>query len=312
MSLTPSPTQSDILIALRSFLLQVLPSGDAIFNGSISGQTLTVTAVAQGTINIGDAVIGEGVVPHQIVVAYGTGSGGTGTYTLSATQTLASTRMWTGVEVIQSQDNRVPEPIVPDFVTMTPIRYQRLETNIDGYQDVSFTAAILGNTLTVTAVEFGTIGFGQIVFGVGVSALTRIIALGTGTGGVGTYSLSSAQTVSSRPMASGSGNVMQPVMSSVQLDVYGPNSGDNAQTISTLFRDRFAVDAFAASGYDVTPLFVSDPRQLPYSNENQQVENRWVIDAQMQANQAVSGIPQQFADQLVVTVTDVQAAYPVD
>jgi hypothetical protein len=38
-----------------------------------------------------------------------------------------------GVEVVKSQSNRVPEPISDDFVTMTPQMRTRLATNIDRY-----------------------------------------------------------------------------------------------------------------------------------------------------------------------------------
>ncbi len=309
MGFAPSPTQSNILTVLRSFLLGILPSGNAKFTGSIAGNILTVTAVASGTINFGDAILGEGVYPGTIVTAFGSGTGTTGTYTLSASQTVASTKMYTGVEVVQAQTNRVPEPAVPDFVTMTPIMQTRLETNVDTYQDVSFTASIAGTVMTVTAVAFGTIAIGQTVFGVGLASPTKIIALGTGTGGIGTYTVTPSQTVASEKMSSGGEIFLQPTKVTVQLDVHGPNSAENAQTISTLFRDEYAVRAFAAKGFDVTPLFVSDPRQLPFENENAQVENRWVIDAVMQANQVIRA-PQEFADQLDITLIEVDAAYP--
>jgi len=309
MGFAPSPTQSNILTVLRSFLLGILPSGNAKFTGSIAGNTLTVTAVTAGAISFGDAILGEGVSPGTIVTAFGSGSGGLGTYTLSASQTLASTKMYTGVEVIAAQTNRVPEPSVPDFVTMTPIMQTRLETNVDTYEDVSFTASIAGTVMTVTAVAFGTIAVGQMVFGVGLASPTKIIAFGTGTGGIGTYTVTPSQTVTSEKMASGGEIFLQATKVTVQLDVHGPNSAENAQTISTLFRDEYAVRAFAAKGFDVTPLFVSDPRQLPFENENAQVENRWVIDAVMQANQVIRA-PQEFADQLDITLIEVDAAYP--
>ncbi|NTF54926.1 hypothetical protein G6L12_08465 [Agrobacterium rhizogenes] len=309
MSFAPSPTQSNILTALRSFILAVLPSGNAVFTGTIAGTTLTVSAITQGALSIGDAVLGEGVVPGVMITAFGTGTGGVGTYTLSASQTLAGAKMYTGVECVQAQDNRVPEPTVPDFVTMTPFMQTRLETNVDTYEDVSFTAGISGQTMTVSAVAFGTIAVGQIVFGIGVAALTKVVALGTGTGGAGTYTVTPSQTVPSRKMASGGQIFLQPTRVTVQLDVHGPNSSENAQTISTLFRDDFAVQAFKASGFDVTPLYVSDPRQLPFENENQQTENRWMVDAVMQANQTIRA-PQQFADELDVDVIDVDAEYP--
>jgi hypothetical protein len=50
------------------------------------------------------------------------------------------------------------------------------------------TGSITGNTLNVTAVASGTLGVGKVVGGAGLNA--RIIALGTGSGGIGTYTLS--------------------------------------------------------------------------------------------------------------------------
>ena len=76
---------------------------------------------------------------------------------------------------------------------------------------VTFTGSISGTTLTVSAVASGTLAVGQLVTGTGVSAsppgssATYITALGTGTGGVGTYTVSISQTVSSTTMSAFSG-----------------------------------------------------------------------------------------------------------
>lgn len=216
----------------------------------------------------------------------------------------------TGVEVILGQQNRVPEPRANNFVVFTPILRDRLETNVDTYADCLFTGSISGTTLTVTAVEFGTIVVGRALFGVGVASGSIISALGTGTGGVGTYTISPSQTVTSKPLAAGAMNAMQPVSMTIQLDVHGPNSADNAQIISTLLRDDYAVRSFAASGVDVAPLYADDPKQIPFINGEQQYETRWVINAVLQANQTVSP-PQQFAGEVVVETIDVEATYPL-
>jgi len=60
----------------------------------------------------------------------------------------------------------------------------------------SFTGVISTTTLTASAVT-GTIAVGQVITGTGVTAGTVITALGTGTGGAGTYTVSASQTVSS-------------------------------------------------------------------------------------------------------------------
>lgn len=64
----------------------------------------------------------------------------------------------------------------------------------------SFTAAIAGTTMTVSAVASGTLRVGQPVTGAGITAGTVITALGTGTGGTGTYTVSASQTVASEAM----------------------------------------------------------------------------------------------------------------
>jgi hypothetical protein len=61
----------------------------------------------------------------------------------------------------------------------------------------SVTGSISGSTLTVSAVTSGTLAVGQKITGTNIAPYTTITGLGTGTGGVGTYTVSSAQTVSS-------------------------------------------------------------------------------------------------------------------
>ena len=95
----------------------------------------------------------------------------------------------------------------------------------------------------------------------------------------------------------------------IQVDTFGPLSADNAQLITTLFRSDWGVDQFAGYGFDVTPLYTSDPRQMKFTNESAQVEQRWTTDCVLQAN-AVVTVPQDFAGELVVGVIEVDAAYP--
>ncbi len=69
------------------------PTGDvgASVTGSISGTTLTVTAVASGDIDIGQTLSGSGVTSGTQITGFVTGSGDTGTYTVNVSQTVAST-----------------------------------------------------------------------------------------------------------------------------------------------------------------------------------------------------------------------------
>jgi hypothetical protein len=65
------------------------------------------------------------------------------------------------------------------------------------------TGSISGTTLTVTAVTSGALAVGQIITGGGTRVGTRITAFDTGTGGVGTYFVSTDQTVASATITGG-------------------------------------------------------------------------------------------------------------
>ena len=131
----------------------------AVFTGSTSGTTLTVTSVSSGTIAINQSLYGVGILPETVITALGTGTGGTGTYTINRSQTVASTSL--------------------SSATVGAV----------------VTATISGTTMTVSAVTSGVLHVGQTIQGVGVTLGTIITALGTGTGGAGTYTLSVASTV---------------------------------------------------------------------------------------------------------------------
>jgi hypothetical protein len=62
--------------------------------GSITGTTLDITAVSQGTLAVGTFITGivpgTGVSANTYITAFGSGSGGIGTYTVSVSQTVTS------------------------------------------------------------------------------------------------------------------------------------------------------------------------------------------------------------------------------
>jgi hypothetical protein len=73
-------------------------SRTAVFTGTIddgtppgAGTVLNVTAVTSGTIELGMQLTGTGVTAGTRITAYGTGSGGTGTYTVNTSQEVTST-----------------------------------------------------------------------------------------------------------------------------------------------------------------------------------------------------------------------------
>lgn len=59
--------------------------------GGVAGTVLNVTAVTSGTISIGQTLTGTGITAGTRVVAFVSGTGGTGTYTVDVSQLVAST-----------------------------------------------------------------------------------------------------------------------------------------------------------------------------------------------------------------------------
>jgi hypothetical protein len=59
----------------------------ALFTGTVSGTTLTVTNVSSGTLRVGMVITGTSVTAGSYIVAFGTGSGGNGNYTLNQSTT---------------------------------------------------------------------------------------------------------------------------------------------------------------------------------------------------------------------------------
>lgn len=95
---------------------------------------------------------------------------------------------------------RTPSAIV-DIATTAPVDDALKHTYIFRRVEASVTGSISGTTLTVTAVGSGILEVGQLLTGTGVTAGTTITALGTGTGGTGTYTVSASQTVASTTIA---------------------------------------------------------------------------------------------------------------
>jgi hypothetical protein len=153
-----------IVDGTNRYTWRISSPSSAVFTGSISGTTLTVTAITNGTIAINQALFGVGVSQETVITALGSGSGGIGTYTINNSQTVSS----------QQMNSTAVGAVV--------------------------TGSISGTTLTVTAVTSGTLFLGQTIEGSTVTAQTIITAFGTGTGGAGTYTVNNSQTVTSRTL----------------------------------------------------------------------------------------------------------------
>lgn len=83
----------------------------------------------------------------------------------------------------------------------------------------------------------------------------------------------------------------------VQVDFYGPSSGDQCNAVKSIYRS-----VYGATGWPdgIKPLYCSDGHQSPLITGEEQYESRWTLTASLQYNPTVS-IPQQSANQLAVT-----------
>lgn len=219
-----------------------------------------------------------------------------------------------GTIVIAAMPNRVPEPRETDFVIISPMRFVRSETNLSTYHDCKFTASIGGDQMAVTDIDFGEIAIGATVFGTGVLDGTRITD-GPDDGGVGTYTVSKTQTLASGDLSAGRRAIELRSLLTVQLDFHSGNdyqANQNAQTASTLLRDPYGYDFITElSAGRVAPLHADDSALRPFTQDQNQWEQRWVSEATFQVNQTLM-VPAQFADSLSVDVISVDAEWPPD
>ena len=130
-----------IVDGVNRYTWRISNPNSAVFEGTISGTTLTVTRVVSGTIAASQALFGVGI-SNQTVIVSGSGS----TWTLNQSHTIAT-------------------PIRMNSATVAAV----------------ITASIATTTLTVTAVTSGTLFIGQTITGSTVTAKTIITALGSGT-----------------------------------------------------------------------------------------------------------------------------------
>ena len=125
--------------------------------GEIAGTTLTITAASSGLFGVGQLISSmTGVTSGTRITALGTGTGGTGTYTVDPSQTVASTAITTTGPAV-------------------------------------FAGTIADNVLTVSAMTSGILTNNPFLIHDELTDRTRIIAFGTGAGGTGTYTIDTSQ-----------------------------------------------------------------------------------------------------------------------
>lgn len=202
------------------------PITSAAFTASVATNVLTVSAVASGTLYIGEVVTATGIPSGTTITAVGTGTGGTGTYTLSSTQasgTVDTTNEASTITLTVSSgtvalgqtitSTNIPAgAVIVGFGTGTggsgtyTISTQATATaagtaftntvasttftgNTSG--TASFTGSALSGATTITASSVtGNIMVGSYLTGTGIDTGTYVTAYGATTyGGAGTYTI---------------------------------------------------------------------------------------------------------------------------
>uniref|UniRef100_UPI003137E965 hypothetical protein n=1 Tax=Synechococcus sp. UW140 TaxID=368503 RepID=UPI003137E965 len=141
----------------------------ADFTGSIAGNTLTVTSITSGSLDVGDVVTGPGITAGTTISAVGQVdlTTGLGTYVLNTSQTVA-----TPLQDLEA-------------LSVSP----RLAMS-------SFAATISGTTLTVTQQGQGPLGIGYAITGQGITPGTTITGiLPNAQSGSSCFTVNISQTV---------------------------------------------------------------------------------------------------------------------
>jgi hypothetical protein len=135
----------------------------------------------------------------------------------------------------------------------------------------TFTASRATTTLTVTAVSSGAIAVGMTVWHTTNTAIGTITAFGTGTGGVGTYTMSASGTLTSRTMSSATIGASAPTSADPVVFDADSNVGTAAFTVTT--STGAACGGMSVSGLDgtmtwagTTAMTISGSLLLPTSN----------------------------------------------
>lgn len=164
-------------IAPSAYTPATNPNAIGVFTGAIAGTTLTVSAISQGGLRVGDVITGAGIAAGTTItgIAAGTATtvvgsgdsvGGVGTYSIDQSQTVAAATL----------------AAIPG------------STNVP---TSTFSASISGTTLSVSGLSSGSLAVGDLIFGQGVSAGTTITALGSFNPdtGTGTFTVNRSQTL---------------------------------------------------------------------------------------------------------------------
>ena len=181
----------------------------AVITGSISGTVLTVTGVSSGALSAGQTLTDgtNEIETGTVIVSQTSGTAGEiGVYVVNNSQTVASEAMWASPSTPATHiGQKVYASNYYASIAALGSWAEIVSVTIGSANSASsvFTGSISGTTLTVSSVTSGTLASGQVLTDAtnAIAAGTTIVSQLTGTtGGVGTYTVSSSQTLSSETL----------------------------------------------------------------------------------------------------------------
>lgn len=102
--------------------------------------------------------------------------------------------------------------------------------------------------------------------------------------------------------------VTQNEQMSVLISCYGAGSADLSKILNTLFRDTYATEYFAGTGFDITPLYAGEVMQAPFVNDANQYEDQYTFEIELQVKPVIV-VPLQSCNMLTVGTQSVDAYY---
>lgn len=95
----------------QTFMGMAMTQTESVVSGSVSGTTMTVTSLLSGDVlSVGQYVSGAGVTTGSYITAFASGSGGVGTYTLSASSSATG-----AITITSSGDAYLGDPAPMDL-----------------------------------------------------------------------------------------------------------------------------------------------------------------------------------------------------
>lgn len=228
-------------------------SGNQTLNGNGSN-ILNVTEITNGSIIVGQQITGNGISPNTQITTIPSG-GGLGNYTMNNVAETSSggtisnnivtsvgSNVLTVINIIGGSlylgqiitGNGIPNNTEITSVPSGGEEGDYILSNTPSLDNNGTTFSGTGSpTITVTSITSGSLFVGQSVSGIGIPTNTTIASLGTGTGGIGTYVLSSTASASGTNITlTGNGSNILDVTSVTNGSFYLSNSTTPAQIVT--------------------------------------------------------------------------------